>query len=229
MEEEWRIVMLKRSILAKMVLGSAICLVVVACGSATITCTATVSTESKAKSIIPTKGIESGFSAIASDGSPASIINISGTLEASGVSGLMARVSGRVAALGVSDISAFEMDVSGSSVTWPQLGNVTLTIFDKDTGRVISARSFGWIRSGSRIQFSSPADVNNWVASTGAAIDNAKVRYDLGGVEVGSAVGDNIVSTAILQDNVVRARGLTQWSIDETWHECGGGRICAPK
>lgn len=144
------------------------------------------------------------------------------------MSGLMARTAYGVGASSLPDVGAFEMDVSGSSVTWPQQGNVTLSLFDKGNGAIISARSFGWTRSGSRIRFSNPAEINNWVASTGATVDGAKVRYDMGAVEVGSAVGDNIVSTAILQDDVVRARGVTQWTIDETWHECGGGRICAP-
>lgn len=74
--------MLKSSIFAKIILGVSICLAVAACGSATVTCTATVSTESKANSLLPGKGVESGSSGMASGNAPASIVNISGTLEA---------------------------------------------------------------------------------------------------------------------------------------------------
>lgn len=208
--------MFKHSIFAKTILGGSICLLIAACGSASITCTATVSTESKVKSIVQNGSAGLGFGAIASDNAPASVVNISGTLEASGLSGLMAKSAYGTSASSLPDVGVFEMDVSGSSVVWPQQGNVTLTIFNKGTGGSISVRSFAWTRSGSRIQFSNPAEVNNWVVSTGATADTAKVKYDMGAVEVGSAIGDNIVSTAVLQDNVVRARGTTQWTIYET-------------
>jgi hypothetical protein len=224
-----RFTMSNRSAFAKIALSSSMCLLVAACGSATLTCTATVSTEAKAKSVGPIVGISSSQYALGASATPVSVVNVFGTMEATGTSAMMATAAGAFGASSVPDVASFTMDVSGGSVVWPQTGTVTLTILNKADGAVISARSFGWGRSGAMIQLSSPAEVNNWVLSTGATEANAKVKYDMGGVEVQSAVGTNIVSTAVLQNNVVRARGLTQWNIDETWHECGSSRICAPK
>lgn len=121
----------------------------------------------------------------------------------------------RLAALAVSEIpdaALFEIDLSGSSVTYPSTGNVTLTLYDSAGGVAVAARQFSWYRSGTVLRLTDPDSANAWAAAEGGSAN--ELRYALATVSANANPGEQIISVAS------RYEGATTASASSTFTVC---------
>src|SRR3546814_13143510 len=65
------------------------------------------------------------------------------------------------------DANSVVIDTSGSTVTIPNYGNITLKLVDSTSGLVFAARTFGWNKVGGEIKLSDPYSVNAWIQENG--------------------------------------------------------------
>lgn len=96
------------------------------------------------------------------------------------------------AATEIADAALFELDLGGSSFTYPSNGQVTLTLTDSASGAVTAARQFAWARSGNVLKLSDPNAVDSWASSEGGT--TTEIGYTLGHVHVDALLGDNVIS-----------------------------------
>lgn len=92
----------------------------------------------------------------------------------------------------VPDASQFELDLCGSTVTYPSTGTVTLTLFNTTTNTAVAARQFAWYRSGNTLRLSDPNAVNAWAASDGGNAN--ELRYTLARTDVAANPGENVIT-----------------------------------
>src|SRR3546814_6844270 len=70
------------------------------------------------------------------------------------------------------DANSVVIDTSGSTVTIPNFGNITLKLVDSTSGFVFAARTFGWNKVGGEIKLSDPYSVNAWIQDNGSGADD---------------------------------------------------------
>lgn len=108
------------------------------------------------------------------------------------------------------DASQASMDISGSTVSWPQQGNATVELVDTSTGSVQASHVFAWIRTGTTIKFASPGAVNTWAQQNSGSSDAVDVR--LGAFYPGDQTGGtNTLSATSKYADEVEATATTTW------------------
>lgn len=110
----------------------------------------------------------------------------------------------------VVDAAAFELDVSGSTFSYPLTGSVTLILTDRTTNSIQAARQFGWIRSGAMLRLADPDAVNAWAAAEGGTAND--LTYRLAPVRT-SVPGEHSASIKTRYDGVVRATATTTFTV----------------
>lgn len=75
-----------------------------------------------------------------------------------------------LAAAEIPDAYQFHIDVSGSTVSYPNTGTAILKLTDAESGIAIAARTFGWTRTGNLIRLTEPDAVNTWASSVSGNI-----------------------------------------------------------
>lgn len=140
-----------------------------------------------------------------------------------GSSMLSARTGTTSADLAAVDANSVMIDTSGSTVTIPTFGNITLKLVDSTSGFVFAARTFGWNKVGGDIKFSDPYSVNAWIQDNGSGADD--LQYALAPFAVAEAVGLNTFATAVTYAGEVQAASTY------TWTGSGGGacNLCQVK
>lgn len=110
----------------------------------------------------------------------------------------------------VVDASELELDVSGTSFSYPLTGTVTLILTDRSTNSIQAARQFGWIRSGTILRLADSDAVNAWAAAEGGTAND--LTYRLAPVRT-SVPGEHTASIKTLYDGVVRATATTSFTV----------------
>lgn len=101
--------------------------------------------------------------------------------------------------------SDIELDISGSTFTYPASGQVTVTLYQGTT--TLAAQQFAWTRNSDTIVLSNPTAVDAWVSGY-SAVD--EVRYDLVPFEVDADPGPNVISVdAVYQGQVLTSSAST--------------------
>lgn len=112
---------------------------------------------------------------------------------------------------GSMDAANFSIDLGGSTVGTPSSGNVTVSLVDSSTNSVQAAQVFAWIRSGERLYFTDPTQVNVWAGANTGSADS--VAYQLHQFEIsGVESGTNMFSTTAEYAGVPRAVSITTFS-----------------
>ena len=109
----------------------------------------------------------------------------------------------------VADAAQFSIDVSGSTITYPDSGIVTLMLKNRSTGVVRATKDFSWIRSGSILKLADPDSVNNWALSSGG--DANEITYSLKRFQVNSGYGEQVISVASKYEDVVTAAATSTY------------------
>lgn len=116
-----------------------------------------------------------------------------------------------VAASDIPDASLFEIDVTGSTISYPTNGLVTLTLVDTNTSVVTAAKQFSWYRSGNILRLSDPNAVNSWATSNGGTAN--ELRYTLERMTTSAAVGPNTISVKSKYQGVQTASATSQFTV----------------
>lgn len=135
--------------------------------------------------------------------------SISGTIPP-GKPQMMALASQMLAATEVPDAALFEIDVSGSTISYPATGTVTITLKDTATDTVQAAKLFNWTRTGNSIRLADPDAVNAWAATEGGNAN--ELSYKLTRFATTSGAGDQIISTAAKYEGVVKATASSSFT-----------------
>ncbi|UYK76502.1 hypothetical protein NG825_19100 [Xanthomonas sacchari] len=114
------------------------------------------------------------------------------------------------AAADVPDASLFEIDVSGSTVGYPENGTVRLILTNTQTGAVQASAMFNWYRSGNSLRLSDPGAVNAWSAAEGGTAN--KLTYRLTPFVVSAPAGPNTVVFSSKYEGVQTASATTQFT-----------------
>jgi hypothetical protein len=117
-----------------------------------------------------------------------------------------------------SDFSSLSMDISGSTVTFPSSGGITLTLHDDLHGTTLASGVFSWVRSGSRIYLADPASANGWAAPYAEDADRVSFQLD----DFASPVLSGTNSIAVNVD----VDGVTHASSSQVWHAGGCQYSC---
>lgn len=110
----------------------------------------------------------------------------------------------------VVDAADFELDVSGSSFSYPASGAVTLILTDRATNSIQAARQFGWVRTGTILRLADPDAVNDWAAAEGGTAND--LTYKLAPVSA-RVPGEHFASIKTRYDGVVRATATTTFTV----------------
>lgn len=121
-------------------------------------------------------------------------------LASSEVVAISGYISSEEADLSAINAAALTIDVSQSSVTFPAVGSVTLSIVS-NTGVVLASRPFSWVRNGNILSPSNPGEINAWLHTSGASPATSRLRYSLDDVVVSASPGMNSVSTTVKVDD----------------------------
>ncbi len=114
---------------------------------------------------------------------------ISGTI--SSASNLVASAAGLDSNI---DASQFKLDVSGSTVTYPLSGTVTISLIDSSNNSVQAAKLFNWYRTGTSVLLADPASVNSWSEANAGSADS--VKYNITPFPSMYGPGDHTLSVA---------------------------------
>jgi len=114
------------------------------------------------------------------------------------------------AAADVPDASLFEIDVSGSTVTYPDNGTVRLILTNTDTGVVQASALFNWYRSGNSLRLSDPGAVNSWSVAEGGSAN--KLTYKITPFTVNAPAGANTVVLSSKYEGVQTASATVQFT-----------------
>lgn len=115
-----------------------------------------------------------------------------------------------VAAADVPDASLFEIDVSGSTITYPENGTVRLILTNTDTGVVQASALFNWYRSGNSLRLSDPGAVNSWSVTAGGNAN--KLTYKITPFTVNAPAGANTVVLSSKYEGVQTASATAQFT-----------------
>lgn len=107
------------------------------------------------------------------------------------------------------DAAAFAIDVSDSSVSVPNTGNVTVRLVDSANNSTVASQNFPWVLNGSSIVLSDPNAVNNWAMQYGGNADT--VKYDLSPFQTTQQVGTNTFVAEAIYDGDTRASDTEQF------------------
>lgn len=111
----------------------------------------------------------------------------------------------------VLDAADFEIDVSGSTISYPSTGKVTLTLKDRSTGAVQAARQFDWVRTNNILRLDDPDAVNVWAASEGGSAND--LSYKLARFDSAAPPGEHVISTKSKYLGQVTATSTSHFSI----------------
>lgn len=132
---------------------------------------------------------------------------ISGTLGGNAQSLL----NSMLVATDIPDAALFEIDVTGSSITYPATGTATLTLTDSGTGTVQAAKLFAWYRTGTVLKLTDPSAVNAWAASEGGSAD--ALTYKISPFTAGGTTsGQNTISVKSKYDGAVTASAVSTFT-----------------
>ena len=101
------------------------------------------------------------------------------------------------------DAGSFNVDVSESSVSVPNTGNVTVRLVDSASSSIVASSNFPWVLNGASIVLANPTAVNDWAMQYGGTADS--VQYDLSPFQTTQDMGINILAVAAIYDESVRA------------------------
>ncbi|HEY9131801.1 MAG TPA: hypothetical protein VIM98_08615 [Dyella sp.] len=163
---------------------------------ATMTCTVTVSTQPVKQTGPKPQVIGAQDLQLETD------VSVSGEMVPSSTQQAMAHLM----TVAMPDAGSFSLDTSGSTVTWPATGTVTLTVSQLSSGAVIATSNFAYVKSGSVLVFADPTSVNNWLAATGADPASSKLAYTVAGFPVTPQSGTNVAAAAARADSTVMAQ-----------------------
>ena len=93
------------------------------------------------------------------------------------------------------------IDTSGTDFALSTSGNVAITLTDS-SGGVIGSSTFPWIKSGTRLVFSDPTSVQNWLNQYPSAA-NASAHLVVGNTPVDGQ--DHVISSAIVYQGTTQA------------------------
>jgi len=93
------------------------------------------------------------------------------------------------------------IDTSGTDFALSASGNVAITLTDS-SGNVIASSTFPWIKSGTRLIFSDPTSVQNWLNQYPSAA-NASSQLVVGSTPVDGQ--DHVISSAIVYQGSTQA------------------------
>lgn len=99
---------------------------------------------------------------------------------------------------GIPDASEYSLDISGSTVPYPNTGQATVTLRNSSTNTVVAAKMFPWVRSGDTIVFANPSAVNAWIAGVTAPVD--EVAYQLAPFDTHLEPGSNVLHVSTIYD-----------------------------
>jgi hypothetical protein len=133
---------------------------------------------------------------------------IKGTFHTQQVYGLYSASSSNL------DAADFSIDLDGSTVVTPASGNVTISLVDSHANLVQAAKTFAWVKSGTRLYLVNPSEVNTWAQANAGSADT--VRYQLQPFDVsGVNPGDNIFSVTSEYAGVPKAVSVTTFSTSD--------------
>lgn len=122
------------------------------------------------------------------------------------------------------DASEFSIDLDGSTVGVPASGSVTISLVKSAGNSVQAASVFTWVKSGSRLYLSDPAQVNTWAQLN--ANDADSVEYQLHQFDVADvSIGDHMFSMTAEYAGVPRAVSISTFSRGGDGG-CGVGHYC---
>ena len=102
----------------------------------------------------------------------------------------------------VLDAAAFEMDVSGSTITYPATGTGSVVLRRASNNTIVAAQTFAWKRIGSVITFSNPNAVNQWAYANSADADSFTFEANPFSTNI---FGSEVVSVAARYEDEVLA------------------------
>lgn len=108
------------------------------------------------------------------------------------------------------DAANFVIDVSESSVTLPDQGNVTIQLINSSTNAIQASRTFPWVRAGTVLRLADPVAVNAWAQQNGGNADS--FNYELESFyPSGQIVGLNTLATTSKYNGEVQSSASTTW------------------
>lgn len=107
------------------------------------------------------------------------------------------------------DAALYSVDVSQSTVTVPQQGDVTIELMDSSTGAVLATSTFAWTRTGTTIRLADPGAVNAWAQQDGSNAD--AVKYQMAQFQTSQHEGLNTLTMTDAYDGTVEASASTTW------------------
>lgn len=124
------------------------------------------------------------------------------------------------------DAGSFNVDVSESSVSVPNTGNVTVRLVESASNSIVASSNFPWVLNGTRIVLANPTTVNDWAMQYGGTAD--LVRYDLSPFQTTQEVGTNTLAVAAIYEESVRATDTETFRGTATCKKSKQGIIYCP-
>lgn len=116
------------------------------------------------------------------------------------------------------DASLVTLDTSGSTMTYPSHGQITVSLIDSTQDITVAARTFDYTKSGSTLVFTNPLVVNSWLAGySNSTADSA--TYQLVPFGANMNPGPNTLAVAS------RYSGTTTASVVKHFSYCPGGTL----
>ena len=107
------------------------------------------------------------------------------------------------------DAQSFEIDLSGSTVSYPQNGYATIYL-KSSNGGTVAQQTFPWYQTSGKIRLSNPDAVNSWAISNSAGVSS--VSYELNQAVATGTSESNPLNVSVRYDGVQRASASTSWS-----------------
>lgn len=76
----------------------------------------------------------------------------------------------------VFDAASFSLDISGSTLSVPAQGLVTVNLVDSGSGATVTSATVPWRRDGTSIVLSNPDAVNQWALAHGGSADSLNYK-----------------------------------------------------
>lgn len=109
------------------------------------------------------------------------------------------------------DSSVFAIDVSGSTVVWPQIGKIVVSMKDSGTSTIIASKRFNYVKvAGEKLIFQSPQQVDLWLENNSESALSSYITYQTVPFTVTPAPGLNVVQVkAFMDGNPMSSSRLT--------------------
>jgi hypothetical protein len=105
------------------------------------------------------------------------------------------------ARLAVISPTTLYIDTTGTDYNLDSTGQITVSLTNSG-GTIVAAKSFAWVKAGTKLEFQDPASVQSWMNQYPTAA-NAAYTLNPGNTPVDGV--DHVVSTAVIYNRAVQA------------------------